>query len=120
MADEFRDDLKYGIINQQLNKIAAEHSFSSFREFKKHIIIDDVEITNHIELVNTDIESIKRKKEIDRVKTYTKQLIESCNDNTLCDDSVGSVYSTGFMQGVNFAFNVLKQNGLLRLPSQTV
>ena len=108
MEGEFAKEMKYSIIKQQLIKVAIDYSFASFKEFKKHIVDDDVEIIEHV------------KNNIDRVKTYTKQLIESCNDNTLCDDSVGSIYSTGLMQGVNFAFNMLKENGLLRMSPKTV
>lgn len=114
MEGKISEDLKYSIIQQQLNKFAIDHSFNSFKEFKKHVIDDDVKIIEHVK------NNIDTEKSIDRVKTYTKQLIESCNDNILCNDSVGSVYSTGFMQGVNFAFNILKENGLLKLPSKTI
>lgn len=114
MEGKFTKEMKYSIINQQLNKIAIDYSFASFKEFKKHVIDDDVEIIEHVK------NNIDTEQNIDRVKTYTKQLIESCNDNMLCDDSVGSIYSTGLMQGVNFAFNILKENGLLKLSSKTV
>lgn len=114
MEGEFAKEMKYSIIKQQLNKVAIDYSFASFKEFKKHIIDDDVAIIEHVKN-NSNTE-----KDIDKVKTYTKQLIESCNDNVLCDDSVGSIYSTGLMQGVNFAFNILKENGLLRMSPKTV
>ena len=114
MEGEFAEEMKYSIIKQQLNKVAIDYSFASFKEFKKHIVDDDVAIIEHVK------NNIDTEKNIDRVKTYTKQLIESCNDNMLCDDSVGSIYSTGLMQGVNFAFNILKENDLLRLSSKTV
>lgn len=114
MEDEFTKEMKYSIIKQQLNKFAIDYSFASFKKFKKLVIDDDVEIIEHVK------NNIDTEKNIDRVKTYTKQLIESCNDNMLCDDSVGSIYSTGLMQGVNFAFAILKKNGLLKLSSKTV
>lgn len=114
MEGEFAKEMKYSIIKQQLIKVAIDYSFTSFKEFKKHVIDDDVEIIEHVK------NNIDTEKNIDRVKTYTKQLIESCNDNMLCDDSVGSIYSTGLMQGVNFAFNMLKENGLLRMSPKTV
>lgn len=114
MEGEFAKEMKYSIIKQQLNKVAIDYSFASFKEFKKHIVDDDVAIIEHVK------NNINAEKDIDRVKTYTKQLIESCNDNMLCDDSVGSIYSTGLMQGVNFAFNILKENGLLRMSPKTV
>ena len=114
MEGEFTDRIKYIIIKQQLDKVAMDYSTNSFKEFKKHIVSDDVKIVEHVKNNNVT------EKDIDRVKTYTKQLIESCNDNTLCDDSVGSVYYTGFMRGVDFAFNILKKNGLLELPSKTI
>lgn len=114
MEGKIAEDLKYSIIQQKLNKIAIDYSFASFKEFKKHVIDDDVEIIEHVK--NNNI----TEKDIDRVKTYTKQLIESCNDNMLCDGSVGSIYSTGLMQGVNFAFDILKENGLLRMSPKTV
>lgn len=114
MEGKIAEEMKYSIIQQQLNKVAIDHSFNSFKEFKKHVLIDDVEIVEHVK------NNINTEKDINRVKTYTKQLIEICNDNILCDDSVGSIYSTGFMQGVNFAFNILKENGLLRVSSKTI
>lgn len=114
MEGEFAKEMKYSIIKQQLIKFAIDYSFASFKEFKKHIIDDDVEIIEHVKNNNVT------EKDIDRVKTYTKQLIESCNDNMLCDGSVGSIYSTGLMQGVNFAFDILKENGLLRMSPKTV
>ena len=114
MEGEFADKMKYIIIKQQLDKVAMDYSLNSFKEFKKHIVNDDVKTVEHVKNNNVT------EKDIDKVKTYTKQLIESCNDNTLCDDSVGSVYYTGFMQGVSFAFDILKENGLLELPSKTV
>ena len=114
MEGEFTDRMKYIIIKQQLDKVAMDYSVNSFKELKKHIVNDDVKIVEHVKNNNVT------EQDIDRVKTYTKQLIESCNDNTLCDDSVGSVYYTGFMQGVDLAFNILKENGLLGLSSKTV
>ena len=114
MEGEFTKEMKYSIIKQQLNKFAIDYSFASFKEFKKHVIDDDVEIIEHVK------NNIDTEKDIDRVKTYTKQLIESCNDNVLCDSSVGSIYSTGLMQGVNFAFDILKENGLLRMSPKTI
>lgn len=114
MEGEFAEEIKYSIIKQQLNKVAIDYSFASFKEFKKHIVTDDVVVVEHVK------NNLATEKDIDKVKTYTKQLIESCNDNVLCDNSVGSIYSTGIMQGVNFAFDILKENGLLKLPSKTV
>lgn len=114
MEGEVAEDLKYSIIKQQLNKVAVDYSFNSFNEFKKHVITDDVEIIEHAK------NNIGTEKDINRVKTYITQLIESCNDNILCNDSVGSIYATGFMQGVDFAFIMLKENGLLKLPSKTI
>ena len=114
MEGDFADRMKYIIIKQQLDKVAMDYSLNSFKEFKKHIVNDDVKTVEHVKNNNVT------EKDIDRVKTYTKQLIESCNDNMLCDGSVGSIYSTGLMQGVNFAFNILKENGLLRMSPKTV
>lgn len=114
MEGEFTEEMKYSIIKQQLNKVAIDYSFASFKEFKKHVIDDDVIVVEHVKNNNAT------EKDLDRIKTYTKQLIESCNDNVLCDNSVGSIYSTGLMQGVNFAFDILKENGLLRMSTKTI
>lgn len=114
MEGEFTKEMKCIIIKQQIYKLAIDYSFNSFEEFKKRIIDDNMEV---IEIIK---DNNSTEKDLDKIKTYTKQLIESCNDNIVCDNSVGSIYSTGIMQGVKFAFDVLKENDLLKLPSKIV
>lgn len=57
MEGEFTKEMKYSIIKQQLNKFAIDYSFASFKEFKKHVIDDDVEIIEHVKN-NIDTEKI--------------------------------------------------------------
>ena len=86
MEGEFAKEMKYSIIKQQLIKVAIDYSFASFKEFKKHIVDDDVEIIEHVK------NNIDTEKNIDRVIEFCESLKTELFQDAIALEINGEMY----------------------------